>query len=54
MMHEMRRRKLKPTILGIVGKWIAAQLNVMAVTGMSPESLTQCFNQLSYLSTLET
>ena len=35
-------------------KWIAAQLNVMAVTGfvpLSPGWPTQCFNQLSYLPT---
>ena len=32
------------------GKWTAAQLNVMAVTGvvnMLPGSLTQCLNQLN-------
>ena len=37
------------------GKWIAAQLNVMAVTWfvhLSPGSPTQCLNQVSYLPTL--
>ena len=35
------------------GKWIAAQVNVMAVTGfvpLSPDSPTPCLNQLSYLT----
>ena len=38
------------------GKWIAAHLNVMAVTGfipLWPRSPTQCPNQLSYLPTLD-
>ena len=37
------------------GKWIAAQLNVMAVKGfilLSPRSPTQCHSQLSYIPTL--
>ena len=40
------------TKLYAVGKWIAAQLNVMVVTGfvpLSPVSPTECLNQLSYL-----
>ena len=39
------------------GKWIVAQLNVMAVMGLipvSPESLTPYVNQLSYLLTHHT
>ena len=38
-----------------MGKWIAAQLNVMAGTAFIPlstGSLSQCFNQLSFLPTL--
>ena len=44
----------QPQMVYTAGKWIAAQLNVLAVIGfvpLSPGSPTQCLNQLSYLPT---
>ena len=40
------------TKIYIKRKWIATQLNAMAVTGFIPGAPTQCINQLSYIPIL--